>query len=197
MKSGRRAALAFSWILLFTAVVHADLMPVSQEDAVHQQSPNSCAQADLQSETSPGSFNYASASNPDLWASELLPEAADVEQADVVQNPQSLSEGRNSLQFCLSALASLGLCCCAQRVKKMSLGFVPDWYHEGGPFQIGHSHALHPETLYPIPVCCFIQPAGTGDNPLARYHFEIIIPFWRKSQFTAVILATRGPPRIS
>jgi hypothetical protein len=197
MKSGRRAALAFSWILLFAAAVRADMMPVSEEDAASRQPSNVCAKADLQGEALPDSFDCAGAADLDLWAGELLPGAAAVGQDSEVQNLRSLSEGRNSLQFCLSALVSLGLCCCAQWVKKLSLGFVPDWYHEGGPLQIGHSHALQPGTLYPVLSCCFIQPAGMEYNPLAQYHLRIVIPFWRKSQFTAVVLAARGPPEMS
>jgi hypothetical protein len=182
-------------MLVFTAAVHADMMPVSQEDAVCRQSQDSCAPADLQSDNLSGTSNYTCLADLDLWSVEFSPKAdAEIGQASEIQPLQSLTDGSNSLKLCLSALISLGLCCSAHRVKRMSLGFIPEWYHEGGPFQIGHSHALMPGTLCPGQVCCFVQPACTGDNNLAQYFLKMVVPHWRKSQFTPIVIASRGPP---
>ena len=195
MKIGRRGVFVFFGILVFTAAVHADMMPVSQEGAVCRQSPVCCARADLQRRDLSSQPVCTCIADLDLWSVGILPEAhADIGQTSEIQQLQSLTDGHNSLEFCLSALISLGLCCSGQWVKRLSLGFVPEWYHEGGPFQIGHSHALMPGTLYPAPACCFIQPFCTGDNHLPQYFIKTVISFWRKSQFTLAVIASRGPP---
>lgn len=195
MKSSRRCILTFIGMLVFTAAVHADMMPVSHEDAVCRQSPPGSAQADLQYEKLSGTSDLAGFADFDLWSVEFSSEAdAQIGQTSEVQHLQTLTNGSDSLKLCLSALISLGVCCSAHWVKKLSLGFIPEWYHEGGPFQVGHSHALMPGTLCPAQACCFVQPFCTEDNHLPQYFLKTIISLWRKSQFTPAVLASRGPP---
>lgn len=108
-----------------------------------------------------------------------------------------LSHNQSSLDFCLYALVGLGLCRSGRWVRKASLGFVPDWYHSGGPFQIGHSHALNPDTLYPVPVCCFIQPDGTPDHSLSLCRTDAIASVQHPSQHAPASPISRGPPLCS
>jgi len=195
MKSSRRYILTFIGMLVFTAAVQADMMPVSQEGTVCRQSPGSSTGADLQSENLSGTPDFAGISDLDLWSVELLPEAdAQIGQNSDLQQLQSLMDETNSLKLCLSALISLGLCCSGHWVKRLSLGFVPEWYHEGGPIQVGHSHALMPGALCPAHACCFIQPYCTEDSHLPQYFLKTVVSLWRKSQFTSNVLASRGPP---
>jgi hypothetical protein len=87
----------------------------------------------------------------------------------------------------------LGLCRSVSIAKRLPLGFIPDWYHNGGPFQIGGSYAIGPD-LSPAPTVCLIQPERpTGENTL-RYHFASLVSLWWKSQLTPTALASRGPP---
>ena len=195
MKSGRRCFLIFFGVLVFSAAVHADMMPVSQEGAVCRQSPGSCAHANLQPNDFPCLCIFTGIDDLDLWSIEFSPE--DDTQTSDLQQLHSLTDGHNSLEFCLSALISLGLCCSVHRVRRLSFGFVPGWYHEGGPFQIGHSFAVTPETLYPTPACCFIQTFCTADSHLPPYCLKTVISLWRKSQFTPAVIASRGPPAMS
>jgi len=195
MKSSRRYILTFIVVLVFTAAAEADMIPVSHEDSFCRQSPDSGAAANLQNENLPATPDFSSLADIDLWPGELLHEAdAQIGHSSEIQHIQSLTGGPDSLKLCLSALISLGLCCSAQWVKKLSLGLVPEWYHEGGPFQVGHSHALMPGTLCPAQDCCFVQPLDAEDNNLPRYFLKTVISHWRKSQFTPNILASRGPP---
>ena len=195
MKSSRRYILTFIGVLVFTAAAEADMMPVSQRKSVCRQSPGICNRADFQSKNLSGTSDFAGIADLDLWSVELLPEVhAQVGQTSDLQHLQTLTDGTNSLKYCLSALISLGLCCCGQWVKRLSLGFVPEWYHEGGPIQIGRSHALMPGTLRPAQACCFIQPYCTEDNHLPQYFLKTVISLWRKSQFTSNVIASRGPP---
>lgn len=198
MKSGRRIILAFSMILVLTAVVHADMIPVSQEEAVCLQSQKSSAQTDLQYKDSSAPLNPSYMANLYEWPAEFLPESDTYSgQASEVQTPQILTDESGSLKFCLSALISLGLCSSYHWTRKVHLGSIPDWYHDGGPFQIGHSHALMPGTLSPAPAYCFIQPHCAKDDHPPRYFIKTVISIWRKSQFTPDVLASRGPPDMS
>ena len=185
-------------MLVFTAAVHADMMPVSQRKSVCRQSPGSSAGQNLQSENLSGTSDFTGIAEFNLWSVEFSPEAdAQIGQIPEMQHLTSLTNGPDSLKLCLSALISLGLCCSGNWVKRLSLGCIPEWYHEGGPFQIGHSHALMPGTLCPAHVCCFIQPYCTEDNHLPQYFLKTIISLWRKSQFTPIVIASRGPPDMS
>lgn len=194
----RRFLTAVIGGLVVTAAAYADMTPVSQLDAGCRQLPRDCARTNLQYTNLSSPFNCTSVADLDSSSVQFLPEAnANVRQTSEIQHPIDLTNGPSSFNLCLCALIGLGLCRTAPWVKKLSLGFVPEWYHEGGPFQIGHSHALMPGTLCPVPACCFIQPFCTEDNPLSQYRLKTIVSLWRKSQFTPAVIASRGPPILS
>ena len=181
--------------LLVTTGVYADMTPVSQSDAKRVQSSNACRLAELQYTNLSSPSNFPSVGHLDSWSVEFLPEAnADASQTSDIQNPLSLTNGPGSLNLCLSALIGLGLCSSAHWVKRLSFDFVPEWYHDGGPFQIGHSYAVTPESLCPAPAYCFVQPDCTVEDSLPQYRIRTIVSLWRKSQFTPFVFAPRGPP---
>lgn len=107
---------------------------------------------------------------------------------------QLLGPGRSSLHLCLCALMGLGVCKSAPWMKRLSFGYIPEWYHDGGPHQIGHSLAIPPESLCPVPICCFVQPDDRAEEFIIKHSLRTIVSAWRKSQFTPCILASRGPP---
>ncbi len=184
--------------LVVTAAAYAGMVPVSRLDAGRRQLPHVCGQTDLRYTNLSSPSNFPSVGHLDSWSVEFLPEAStDVSQTSEIQHPLSLTNGQGSLNLCLSALIGLGLCSSAHWVKRLSFGFVPEWYHDGGPFQIGHSFAVTPESLCPVPVCCFIQPVCTVEDSLPQYRLGTVVSLWRKSQFTPTVLAPRGPPNMS
>ena len=184
--------------LVVTAAAYADMVPVSRLDAGRRQFQHVCGRTDLQYTNLSSPFNSLNTAGSDLWSVEFLPEAnADVSQTSEIQHPLSLTNGPGSLNLCLSALIGLGLCSSAHWVKRLSFGFVPEWYHNGGPFQIGHSYAVTPESLCPVPVCCFIQPVCRVEDSIPQYRLGTVTSLWRKSQFTPAVIAPRGPPIIS
>jgi hypothetical protein len=187
--------IAFLGLVLFAGVVQAYPVLVCQYDAGYQRSLGSCERANLQCNNIFQPSNSTCVADLDEYSFRFLSEAdADGEQTSGLQNLQILTHEPNSLRFCFSALISLGLCGSFHCVKKLSLGFIPEWYHEGGPFQIGHSHALMPGTLCPAQACCFIQPDCMEDYHLPRYFIKTVISRWRKSQFTPDVIISRGPP---
>ena len=195
MIDGRRIITAIIGVFVATVSVYADMTPVSQSDAKRVQSSNACRLAEFQYTNLSSPYNPPSVTELDLWSVEFLPEAkADDSQTDEIQHLQILTNGPDSFNLCLSALIGLGLCSSAHWVKRLSFGFVPEWYHNGGPFQIGHSFAVTPESLCPAPVYCFIQPVCTVEDSLPQYRLRTIVSLWRKSQFTPCVLASRGPP---
>ncbi len=175
------------------------MVSVSQLEAGRRQLPLVvCDRTDLQYTNLFSPSIFPSAANLDLWSVEFLPEAnGDVSQTSEVQHPQILTNGPGSFNLCLSALIGLGLCSSAHFVKRLSFGFIPEWYHNGGPFQIGHSYAVMPESLCPAPVYCFIQPVCTVEDSLPQYRLRSVVSIWRKSQLTPTVIASRGPPCMS
>jgi hypothetical protein len=195
----RRALLiAVIGTLVLTSAAYADMNTVSGLDAGGRQPLYIYGQTDLQNTSFSRPSNSLNLAGSDLWSVEFLPEAnADVSQTSEMQHPQSLTNGPSSFNLCLSALIGLGLCSSAHWVRRLSFGFIPEWYHNGGPFQIGHSYAVTPESLCPIPAYCFIQPVCMVEDSLPQYRLGTITSLWRKSQFTPVVLAPRGPPNMS
>jgi hypothetical protein len=140
----------------------------------------------------PGTFDLDSL--PVVFLPPPNPEAG---QTSETKPAQILTDRQNSLSLCLYALLSLGLCRSAPLVKKLHLGCIPDWYHSGGPSQIGHSFAISPDCLTAAPEVCFLQRAGETEDVTPQYLSGAIAALLRKSQFTPTTLACRGPPRMS
>ena len=185
-------------VLALTAAVNAGMVPVSRPDAERLQPPRVCGRTDLQHTNLSSPFNYSGLADLDLWPVEFLPEAvANVAQTGHSQNAHSLTNGPSSLNLCLSALIGLGLCSSAHYVKRLSFGPIPEWFHDGGPFQIGHSLAVSPESLCPVPACCFVQPVWVVEDSPPQYRVRTVASLWRKSQFTPAVIASRGPPDMS
>ena len=107
-----------------------------------------------------------------------------------------LADASNSLDLCLYALIGLGLVRSGHWVRRPALGFIPEWYHNGGPHQVGHSHAVGPDAFC-LATICFIQTDCVTDNLIPRYGSGTHISLRGESQFTARARASRGPPWIS
>ncbi len=197
MINRRKLLITVGLGLLVTTGVYADMTPVSRLNAGRRQSPLVCSRTDIQYMNFSSPSNCPSIADLNLWSVEFLPKLnAEVRQTSVMQHPQSLTNGHSSFSLCLSALIGLGLCSSAHWVKRLSFSFVPEWYHDGGPFQIGHSYAVMPESLCHAPVYCFIQPVCTVEDSIPQYRLRTVVSLWRKSHFTPCVLASRGPPPV-
>jgi len=105
-----------------------------------------------------------------------------------------LTEGHYEFHLCLWALLGFGLCESAPWMKRLSVGVIPEWYHGGGPFQIGHSSAIPPDCLISVPVFCFVQPDCTGEHSSPRHTGQSFIAPWPISKCALAVDAPRGPP---
>ena len=125
------------------------------------------------------------------------PEAESAAGSSGVPRPVTvLTDRRGSVTFCLYALMGLGLCKSAPWMRKFTFGTIPEWYHDGGPFQIGHSLALSPDCFCAAAVC-FLQPKVPSQDLLPQYCTSTVVCLWRDSQCAPAVLAARGPPRLS
>ncbi len=188
--------LAVFLALAMTVGVYADMTPTPSLDGDR---PPAAQQSDRTACPSPNSH--------DLLIDPVLADlhrpsgtfppttSADVHLTGETQRPvQILTSDQGSLDLCLYALMGLGFCKSAPWVRKLSFGHVPEWYHDGGPYQIGHSFAVSPESLCPVPVHCFVQPDHRAEEFITRRRLRAIVSSWRTSQFTPCTLASRGPP---
>lgn len=195
MKNGRRIISTIICCFIVTASVHAGMMPVPQQDAGRRQTKVVCDRENLYNKNLFNSYSFPRVACQSSESVSFLPRAnADVGKVSEIQHLKSFTDGPGSLNLCLSALIGLGLCSSANFLKKTSFSFVPECFHNGGPFQIGHSYAVTPELLYRVPVCCFVQPVETVVDLTLRYRWRVVVSSWRKSQFTLSVIASRGPP---
>jgi hypothetical protein len=195
MIQGRKSAIAVLAALAATGAVYGDMMPLPDHRPAAPSSNSYDCVAPEPVAPFDSSAHAPSASSDGLPFTSFATLEVTAEQTESPQPTlQVLGHGPGSLDLCLYALVGLGLCRSGHWAKKAALGFVPDWYHSGAPFQIGHSYALSPDTLCPVPVYCFIQPDGTPDNSLSPYRTGPIASPRPSSQHTPAALPSRGPP---
>jgi hypothetical protein len=178
--------------------LYADMTPICSLDIGTQ------PVVDAYSETNPpdadlsGLCGVSSIDNLGLGPVTRLPEAqVDCGSAAGPEATTVLANDQGSLSLCLYALLGLGLCRSAPWVKKLSFTCVPEWYHDGGPFQIGHSHIIAPNCLCSALVCCFMQPQSVAEDSMLQSDQAAILGLWRTFQFTPRVLGSRGPPSLT
>lgn len=104
-----------------------------------------------------------------------------------------------SARMFLSAMLSLGAFHAFRSARHWHWAALPDWYHTGGPLQIGHTVAFDLD-FHSLPPCLFepLDTAGDGDKPPSfwRTHREQRPPCAAQ---TAVLTLTgpRAPPAVS
>ncbi len=181
--------------LVVTGAVGADLMPVLDAEAVIKGGESVCIPSEVH-RTAVAELLLALPS-ADQFASGVInlpAEPAARERAEESGLPV-LADRSNSFDLCLYALIGLGVFRSGHWVRRPSLGFIPEWYHSGGPHQVGHSHAIGPDAFCHATVC-FIQTGCVVDQ-IPQYGLGAIACLCRKSQFTPSALASRGPPSMS
>ncbi|MEN6427035.1 MAG: hypothetical protein ABFE13_16895 [Phycisphaerales bacterium] len=181
------AFLAVFGVTALGTAVRADMMPMTPSSHGWRQTPRSCFPIGPQGATRSDAFAGHVVLVPGGLFHMPSPILEDSEgQIRNARSARILTDRQNSL--------GLGACRSVPLVKKLFLSQIPQWYHDGGPFQIGHSHAISPDCSSHAPACCFTQPSHTGTDRIARYPFAAGISFWYKPQFTPAARASRGPP---
>jgi hypothetical protein len=195
MNGWRETCVAVLGLLALAGTVHADLIPIVDQVAGGGPSPvvamvdlragadlTRAAAADAFADLAPPSFPSLPVSGQETVLPQVRPSV------------HVLRDGQNGFYLGLYTLFGLGLCRTAPWLKKLNPGAIPAWYHDGGPFQVGHSHAISPDCLCPAPVICFIQPEGLADDHPPQNGGGAIAPLVRESLFTPTALSSRAPP---
>ena len=196
MISWYKLPAAIAVALMVSAFAQADLMLVSEPSVeVGQRVSARSEEANTHPNVSYRVFESRSVAdfepNPISISTQL---AKDFSELSLTPDAQILTDGQKSFHLCLSALIGLGLCSSAHCLKKVNFGFIPEWYHNGGPYQIGHSLAVNPDSVCPVPVYCFIQPDHETEDHIPITRLRDMISLWRQSQYTPDVIASRGPP---
>ena len=103
---------------------------------------------------------------------------------------RELPPAPSSMSLVLSALATLGAYQGARSVKRIHLNFSPEWYHTGGPAQIGHATPYDLDCSA-LPVCRFEAPVA---RPVFAYRIPRELSSRLRSQYFLPVEAPRGPP---
>jgi len=192
MNGWRQVIPAVMVALVATTTGYAGMVSMPHLDAGYQSSPPICDRTGPEPGNPSSSFvDFAGSVDPgSLTVASLSRTGAEAGQA---QPPHLLVENQSGLGLFLYALMGIGLYRSAPWVKKSSFGLIPDWYHNSGPAQIGHSHVIGPDLCF-APAYGFIQPDSGVKNPMPQHDREIVVSLWWKSQFAPAALASRGPP---
>ena len=196
MISWRRPISGIIITLLFSGVIRADMVPASKLIDRHQPS-RFCGRTEVQHTNLSSPYDSPIVFDFNFGTFQFLPTKVNADARPFGRVPDTLidmTHGPGSVSLCLYALMGLGLFSTPHWLKRLHPGHLPEWYHDGGPFQIGHSFAISPEILYPVPVDCFVQPDHPAEDSLLRYRQRTVVSCWRTSQFTPETIAARGPP---
>ncbi len=195
----RKHTLGFAFALLVAGAACADMMPPSERNGERKPPRHVCDRTKFQNTDFFGLYDNCVAVDLDSGPVQFLPQPGVDDVGQTSQTPYAIElKGRpDSFSLCLYALMSLGLCSAPHWVRRLPLGFTPEWYHEGGPLQIGRSHAATPESLYYLQVYFLVPPDDQAEHLIPQYRLRTILSLWRKSQFTPTVLAPRGPPNMS
>ncbi len=196
MDDRRKQILGLIVALLVAGAARAEMVLVFERDGERKTLRNVCSRIEFQHADFPGLYDSSVAVDLDFGPVQFLPQAGvdDVGQTSQTPYAMELTGRPDSSSLCLYALMSLGLCAAPHWVRRLSSGFTPEWYHDGGPFQIGHSHAATPESICSLQVCFLVPPDDPAEDSLPRYHQRTILALWWKSQFSPSVIASRGPP---
>ena len=193
----RRLVLGLIGFSFFAGIVRADMVTVFKLGAEQQRPIHVCSGAEVRHTNLSCLYDSPIVDGFSLGTVHFLPKArVDMGQSTQMPPAIELTDGPGSASLCLYALMGLGLYSAPHWIRRLSMGLIPEWYHDEAPFQIGHSFAVPPESLCPVPVYCFVQPDDRAERFIPQYRLRTVVSLWRKSQFTPDVIASRGPPNM-
>ena len=184
----------FLAVFAVPVVLRADMLSTHSFDTGTEVSSLGRRQSDLQTGSLLETLSCPGENSGAIYAEFSCEPWALARDTDQKQSTLILENGPDSLNLCLSALIGLGMCTSARGLKRLHYGHFAQWYHNGGPIQVGHVHAATPESLLRMADLCFAQTVCTAEDSDSGFHFKETAPLWRKSQFTPEVLASRPPP---
>jgi hypothetical protein len=197
--NSKKIITGISVAMFATGALRADMMPAVAYDGGPRQGDGFCVSPAVPSLALSESFESPCLGDiTSLPFGHLPAESAEAEPPVQTTEVPILQDKQESLSLCLYGMMSVALCGSASWIRKFSSGVLPEWYHEGGPFQIGHSHAVSPDYLRTASGSCFVQPHSPSGKFLPSQCLGIAVPqWWRLAQFSHTSVASRAPPRVS
>jgi hypothetical protein len=193
-----RLIIVFSFTLAVVSAVRADLVPTHHTTtaSVKAMVPRVAAE---EADSQRVRINDSRCGEDLFWPTAHVPDALLVsEPASDDSATQPLPSAPSSATLCLSAFAGFGVWQLTRSARKMHLGSLPEWYHDGGPAQIGHVTPLDLSfDLSALPICHFEAPDPSGDQgPLPSWWLSRTPRHPFSSQFTLLTADPRGPPTL-
>ena len=136
---------------------------------------------------------YESMQVSELAEQTLSTEALGFHSLAVEYNVIQLPPAPSSTALFFSAMASIGAWQLVRSGRNLHLGAMPEWYHSGGPVQVGHITAFDLDFMN-LPLCLFEEPVG--ERPFC-YSAGRDIGLRLESQHFLTIADPRGPPSLA
>jgi len=134
----------------------------------------------------------------DAEFTDVLPVVALAQSSAATANPQpqtvhQLPAGPGGATLFLLGVGCIGAVKLGRSARSLHLQSLPDWYHTGGPIQVGHAAAFDFHYTPPA-LCTLVEPAGEQQ---LRHHPRRDLPLRCEDQFLLTVEAPRGPPFVS
>lgn len=122
-----------------------------------------------------------------------FPPIADSELEDVLAAPRPQPRVSDSAAVLIFGLGGVGVWQAGRSAKKFASSIAPDWYHTGGPAQIGHSTPLPIDWTDSVGIdVAFEAPVVVVPHFCYRVPFEAAATLFES--FQSRVLAPRAPP---
>jgi len=195
--------LSTAAVLVGTATICADVPVVSfrTEDQPIRSDAQNVDIAPQRPAESAGDVREAGSSSGRSYWTDLTPGVGAVHAAMDFSVPPAperktivLPAGPSSVAMFITAIGSLGAWQVVRSARgaRFRLGPIPEWYHTGGPIQIGGATAIDLYCTQPA-LCALNERAGERQF---RHRPRRDLPSRRESQFLQAVDAPRGPPRL-
>ena len=105
---------------------------------------------------------------------------------------RELPAGPGGATLFLMGVGCIGAVKLGRSVRGLHLQSLPDWYHAGGPMQIGHVSAINPDLTAPATFSiCDLLTEQSIQLLLRR-----AVPLRLRSQWTPALATSRAPPHL-
>ncbi|MCH7702618.1 MAG: hypothetical protein IID37_13120 [Planctomycetes bacterium] len=148
----------------------------------------------------PAESSGRSSPSLDSLGMDLWPSAGSVAAFDTGYDGETAATVRDlpavpgSAQLFLSAMLSVGAWHFVRSAKHFHLADIPEWYHPGGPTQVGHVVPFDLD-FSALPVCFFEQPVA--ERPALGRHLRESISRMLSQQYFLTNADPRAPPVLS
>jgi hypothetical protein len=133
------------------------------------------------------------------WNSGQASSALDLAGPGVAENQlRELPSLPSSATLFLSAMLSISGWHVLRSARHWHFGAVPEWYHTGGPLQVGHAVPLDLE-FNALPLCCLelVDSDVGGQRPFLHRLWREFRARCDAQRLSLTVAAPRGPPFVS